>query len=1298
MQMYSHSICFTCLVVTLNIFSMLQVDASSSYRMNPLAALSIDRNTLVGENYRPHGGIFYPGIQPLSGEKPQEAGTSLPLGYDLLYKPNVTLLDGHKSANGYIGLYKTPPPGLQKPLVVPAAGGDGLGMDRQVLSNVKQSELCLNGAGSFLRLPWISPYADATMYPFLDMAYKASFLSQPSPFIHQQLAYQSLCATGVGSSTPGEDRLFYLPHYTPAHISSPLGPPIRIHTATPTPAVLSPLPHSQDKALQGLGPHVHQEHSAFSTSPQIHQDPQPQSVHHTEQQHGSSSTKSSQPTSTTNTLSSKSVGSSGAPVNNSVSSAALESPPVTHPPCSVPPPQSLSNTTTDLQKSLYKRTSSSSTSLSASHPYYMGSLSSELCSPMQSGSNKTKDASSDCCSTEKCISPAKTSLDRAVPQKPAKNPGEKPLDLSEKELEGFSNGLPSKLEALAKLGYLPPSPYGLLASQDLHLKEGLTPPVSKSAKTTDHPELISTVSSPWVIPGPSSAVSSDNSRGSQIMKNNNVDHHPMPQNSPGSTAGEVNSIPSPSTGGRPSASSPSPKSKVEWPRIPSTDLEKVHPNSKGEIHKCSGKQSINPAKLEAQESQSRPQQQQQSGFEKGKSSSQIYGDSYLPPGLGYTNRYIPYSVAENMSLQRMTIPGKGPVYPVLLGNSSFYPPRMAPKHGLPYGVHPNQGEFMTYQNSRGIAPPPVSSHPGLDQLETQDKTWNAEPYKNQERPDADGCQKSDNERDKSTNETIKASSRSHTYARDDVVFIDLVRDEADNDLSIKKHSSLSTISEDSSTHGGSGYNHIQERQPWPPKVLPPSQSAEQRQGPHTSQPQPPHHNSSQPPPLCEEIPDEIPEKQEPLSPFPDIPEEQTMRCARTSLQQFSRKFKTGASGVAGDLIRGVANNSNSGDDGKSTINEAKSEASINKNVNPEKSPSRNGNSLGPFSKDNRSSECNNSNFMGAVCTVTSNCHSNSPVCSSKGPVCRGFSPQVQACMSFNPRAPNGGAMNTRAPLCVNINPRSPPCNTVDVNSPHFINRNFVGPCCRNLAPRAPTCEPRIFSSPTHGNSNPVAPNCRSINPRFTYCENRNAVHPICGNINPRAPACGKNCFNCPNCGNTVSKGQSFGNNQTCVSNNSRVSTCVNNFPLGPTCRHLTPDNPTKGGFNLMPADLTPEPPVNKDLKCEGLSSNKTEPRREMQDSGLTNTSCGDGKTDIQDDFDPLGDEDEGPGCSKNRCSSITKRIANSTGYVGDRFKCVTTELYADSSKLSREQRALQVRSLCTFKFSFLSSTLHSSMK
>ncbi|XP_035802395.2 BCL-6 corepressor-like isoform X1 [Amphiprion ocellaris] len=1106
-----------------------QVDARAALRMNPLAALSIDRSALVGESLRPHGGVFYPGVHHLTAEKPLQPA-AIPLGYDLLYKPEVTLLDGQKPANGFVGLYKSPASGLQKPLLVPITGGEDLGLDRRVLPNDKHSELGLNGAASFLRLPWISPYADATMYPFLDMAYKASFLSQPSPFIHQHMAYQSLCSSG--SSTPGEDRLFYLPPY----ISSPLCPPIRMSIAA------SPMPHCQDKNLPGLGPH--QEPSAFSSSPQIHQETQID--HHP---------KSSQSTSTKTTLSKSSI------VSSSASSAATSA-------SSVPPHQPLSSST-ELQKTLYRSTSSSSTS----QLFYRSS-----------DGNKTKDSSSDSSSAERCSSPAKTHLDQTVPQKAAKNATEKPLDLSAKELEGFPNGFPPKSQALAKLGYLPPSRFEPRAGQDQNLKEVLLPPVGTAAKTPDRLDKIRSTPSTWVPPGPSSTMDS------QTMKNKTIDTSPhQPPSSPGSSTAELTSVPSPASGGRPSATPPPPQSNVGWTQVPSSDSDKSPPNIKGGSR--SGKQNIGPVTSEASENKLHPQQQPRK--DNGNSSNQIYGDSYLPPGLGYTNRYIPYSAAENMSLGRMSVPGKGPVYshPLLL-SSSFYPSSIPPKHGLPFGVHP-------YQNSQEMPNTFMSTYPGpqgKDQPEnrskSQDKFWNAELYKNQERPDAD------TKRDKSTNQTANSSGKSLSAVRDDVICIDLVRDEADEDSSTNKCSTMSTRTEGPFKHGR---NHIQDKEPRPLK----NQNAEQR--PDSMPHNPVQQNSSS----SQEVPEEVQEDEEALSPSPEIPKEQTMRCARTSTQQYSRKSKPGNNGDAVMSLTSGENNASN-----------ETESPGNENLKPHLTTSKDGNSLVPVSRESCSGDSTSSNNMDAITAPKRTgygFHPEGPVCSSGGRTCGDLSSQVPSCRSSNPP---GGVMTTRPPASINTNPSSSKCNG------EFTNRTFMGPCCPNVTLKA---EPRVFGGPAGG----------SISPRSTNGENHNT--------NLRAPTYIKN-FSSLSCGGSGSEV------------NLRGSTYGSGLPGGPSCQKLPP---TDGLSTRTPTDVTPEPPVDQNLSSSDTGQIQT-------DAG-----CGDGKTDssVQDGLDLLADEDEGG--SRNRRSGLTRRIANSSGYVGDRIKCVTTELYADSSKLSREQRALQ---------------------
>lgn len=1244
-------------------FVILQVDASHSFMMNPLAALSIDRNTLVGENYRPQGGIFYPGIQPLPGEKLQETGTSIPLGYDLLYKPGVALLDGQKSGNGYVGLYKSP--GLLKPLHAHAAGGDNLGLERQVFSTVKQSELCLNG-GNFLRLPWVSPYADASMYPFLDMAYKASFLSQPSPFVHQPLAYQSLCASGIASSAPVEERLFYLPHYAPAHISSALGPPIRLNSANPNTTGLSPLSHAQEKTLPGISPQVSQEHSAFKTSPQIPQDPQPLPVNCPDHQHGSSGAKSILPISNTTIPSSKSFGNCGVSNKSCVSSTINLSTSVTSAQSISPLPHSLSNSTPDLNKSLYRGNSSSSTSHIVSQPFSKGSTRSDLYSTIQSGSTKTKDTSSNNCTAEKGISLAKTSEDTSISQ-PSKSLKENSLNLSPKDLEAYS----SKLEALAKLGYIPPRSYGLLANQEPHLKEDPNQPVTKSVKTSNLPESTSDVRLSQGISSPSSTVSS---QSSQMIKTRSLENNLLPQYSPGSTIGDMNGKPSPSFGGRTSTSSPFSKSKVEWSLLTPTDSDKTYPNSKGESNTCSEKQILNP-KIEAQESLSLSQQQQ-SNLEKGKSSHN-YGE-YLPSGFGYTTRYVPYAVAENIPLQHMTIPAKGPVYPhpVLLGSSSFYSPHLLPKQGLPYGVHPNQGEFMTFQNPRGITPTLVTSHPGVEQVETGDKTKASELLKKQERPNNTASQRSDSERDESTTETKMVLSKGRTNVNDDVIYIDLVRDEPESDVFTKKHSTLPSAHVDS----GSRCSHI-ERQPQPLNNLSSDQSTGERQGSLPHNPHQQSFQSSEPPYKCDESPDGIQEMQEPQSPLLHIPEEQTMRCARTSPQQFSRKLKTGSTQSFTELISGVTDNSSNVVSRKNTINEAPFDSSNTKNRKLDKNSSTNDNLLSPFTKEICPSVCNNSNIKDDVFAATSTCQSLNPRSGiSQGPVGGGSTSHVH-CTGFDPRFSLEEAMK-RAPQNGNIDSRSPTCNGGDGSGTYTASTNLVKPCCSTAGVRVPTCEPQILAL---GNGNSIAPTFGIINPKFALSDS--TVQPGCSCLNPRAPACVKNCFCCPDCTDLTAKRKNLGSDHTNTNNNCRLQS-RNNFPLSQPAAHLFPENPTDGGLKSVSSVLTPEQ-INPDRpSTEGFSTNTKEPRKEIQDFDLNTPRYEDetkeaGSNCMLDDEDALA--------YKNRCCSITKRIANSSGYVGDKFKCVTTELYADSSQLSREQRALQVRRFCKFEIQMFSS-------
>ncbi|XP_034741921.1 BCL-6 corepressor [Etheostoma cragini] len=729
-------------------------------RLTPLAAMGLDRGTLMHDGLRLHGGVVYPGIRALPVDKSREM-PSLTYNRDglpeLIYKPDGPL-DSRKPTNGYLGLYKSTPSGLHKPVLVP--GAEGLGLERRVGPGEKASELGLAGAGgSYLRLPWLSPYHEASMYSFMDTSkyaalnmYKASLLSQPNPYLPQHLAYPSLCAAQGGNVNPAAasaaERLYYMPPYPPSPISSPLvAPPMRIPAVTVAPTALV---HCQDKGL-GVSPQFAQ---------QLHQ-PSPHSQHHQaaidRDRSPSRSSRPSRPpsrkgSSSSNTNNTSSNSTSGASTGNNnnlpIDSSPRASSRLPQPP---PPPANIENLL-DLQRpvarighpptsSTCSISSSSSSTQSISHPFSVSSMASEQPSPARPSPHRSRPR--DGAPENRSVgvekrpsrSPSKPKFERPAHQPQAtKDSAEKPLDLSGRMLEfGLPpNGFPVKMDTIAS------GPrYGLPSSREL-LKENLSHSPSShlhsvvsstSSKVPERPEMISTLHSSWVVPNPSPSrtqhtpglppsprpnadlgLSQTKGSSPSVIKHKGLERVlPQQRSSSCPRIGEPNhNVSSTQHPSLVSSRALSPKPSGEWVKHSPSHSE--HPGHNREGTEKSSQTTKRGETTPEVSSYKRP------CLENGHPPGHLYlpqSDAYLNHSLAYANRYLHYPIPDGMSLHSLPIAGKGPVYPhpVLLGSNSLYPTHLAAKHPLPYHNLPagSGGEYLTY-NSQEMAHPLMQTH------------------------------------------------------------------------------------------------------------------------------------------------------------------------------------------------------------------------------------------------------------------------------------------------------------------------------------------------------------------------------------------------------------------------------------------------------------------------------------------------------------------------------------------------------------------------------------------------------------
>ncbi|XP_067460092.1 BCL-6 corepressor isoform X2 [Thunnus thynnus] len=734
-------------------------------RLTPLAAMGLDRGTLMHDGLRLHGGVVYPGIRTLPAEKSRET-PGLPLSYnrdglpELIYKPD-SPLDSRKPTNGYLGLYKGIPPSLHKPVLIP--GAEGLGLERRVGPGEKASELGLASAGgSYLRLPWLNPYPEASMYPFMDSSkyaslnmYKASLLSQPNPYLPQHLAYPSLCAAQGGNVNPAAaasaaERLYYMPPYPPSPISSPLvAPPMRIPAVTVAPTSLV---HCQDKGL-GVAPPFAQQLHQPSPHPQHHQaaidrDRSPSRTSRPSRPPSRNGSSNNNNNSSTSTSGSSGGNNNSLPTDSSPhASSRLPQP---------PPPPALIDNSLDLQRPVARigpppTSSTSSISVSSSstqsipHPFSVSSMASEQPSPARPSPHKPRQR--DGVPEHRNVgierrpsrSPSKPNFDRpAHPSQATKDSAEKPLDLSGRILEfGLPpNGFPVKMDNIAS------GRYGLPPSREL-LKENLSVSPSShphsvvsstSSKVSERSEMISTLHSSWVVPSrspshtqhtpglppsprPNTDLGLSQAKGSSpsVIKHKGLERVlPQQRSSSCPRIGESNhNVPSTQHSGSSLVSSRalSPKPNGEW--IKHSPSQSEHPSVIGH-HREGTEKSSQPAKRG--ETTPEVASYKRPCLENGHPTGHLYlpqSDAYLNHSLAYANRYLHYPIPDGMALHSLPITGKGPVYPhpVLLGSNSLYPTHLAAKHPLPYHNLPAGpgGEYLTY-NSQEMAHPLMQPH------------------------------------------------------------------------------------------------------------------------------------------------------------------------------------------------------------------------------------------------------------------------------------------------------------------------------------------------------------------------------------------------------------------------------------------------------------------------------------------------------------------------------------------------------------------------------------------------------------